>query len=1168
MADLVLNWGLLGAFGTNVEPTQTVDTGGVNVTIGFEAQDEEASGVTFNAPGYVAADDPFDNQSFLKLSGQGGEGGVDATSTTTLDFSSSNALFDDCVQNVSFRINDIDGGGSDIDPTPTPHEDIVTIRAFGPDGTEIPVTFVTGSNVTATGNTLSDGDTNFGYEDSEASTLVSVAGPVMRIEIEYANGNAGEQTVMVSDLHFATCPADGNMNPVLVDDTATTDEDTAVVINVLGNDSDPEDDPLTVMDTTDPANGTASINGDGTVTYTPDAGFIGTDTFDYTVTDDQGNVSTATVTVVVSDPAVRDGIVSGTGGDDLIDAGYTGDPDGDLIDANDQILPGEGVDDDIVRAGDGDDTVLAGEGNDDVRGGEGDDDLSGEAGDDELYGEDGNDVIDGGTGDDTIEGGDGRDSVSGGDGDDEIDTSGPDPLIDVEIFPGLPVDTDAENDRDLVDGGAGDDIIRTGDDRDTITGGLGNDTIFAGIDDDEVFGNEGNDSIVDIQGSDLIFGGDGDDTIDAGTNTFSDYIGDDPNLPVAGFPGILSDPNTTDGLDTVFGGAGNDLISTGDDADEIDGGTGNDTIDGGIDDDTILGGEGDDSILGQHGSDSIFGNEGADFINAGGSTYGGNEPDATDPVPENDRDFVDGGAGNDTIFGEDDDDTLLGGDGDDVLDGGIDEDSLIGGNGSDTAFGGQGDDFIDLSGALEEPDALDTDPNNDRDLAEGGAGNDTIFTGDDDDTILGGAGDDLIDAGIDDDSVIGGDGSDTIDGGDGDDFIDASGTTEELDATDPTPNDDRDLIDGGDGNDTIFTGDDADTILGGAGDDVIDAGIDDDSIIGGTGDDSILGGEGNDTAIGALGDDTLIGGAGDDLLDGVVGDDLMSGGAGADTMLGGQGQDTFTDITGGDVVDGGSGPDGLRADGTPNDFDTLDLTGAAEANNPGGSLNITYTSADREDGFVDFLDVDGNITSTMVFEEIENVVPCFTPGTAIATPRGERLVEDLKVGDKIITRDNGIQEICWMGKKILSGHELARAPNLRPILIQKGALGNNLPEHDILVSPQHRILINNERTSLYFEETEVLVAAKHLTGLKGVDEVGTLGVSYVHFMFENHEVVLSNGAWTESFQPGQSVIDGLGAEQRDEIFQLFPELKTVEGLNDYTAARRALKKHEAHLLVR
>ena len=350
MADLVLNWGLLGAFGTNVEPTQTVDTGGINVTIGFDAQDEEASGVTFNAPGYVAETDPFDSQSFLKLSGQGGEGGVDATSTTTLDFTSSNALFEDCVQNVTFRLNDIDGGGNDIDPTSLLHEDIVTIRAYGPDGNELPVTFTTGSNVTATGNTLSDGDTNFGYEDAEASTLVSVAGPVTRIEIEYANGNVGEQTVMVSDLHFSTCPADGNDAPVLVDDSALTDEDTAVVVDVLGNDSDPEGDPLTVTDTTEPATGSVMINADGTVTYTPNTGFIGTDSFEYTVTDGQGNLSTATVTVTVADPAdnlpamlVDDAAETDEDTAVVIDVlGNDSDPEGDALTVTDTTEPANG----------------------------------------------------------------------------------------------------------------------------------------------------------------------------------------------------------------------------------------------------------------------------------------------------------------------------------------------------------------------------------------------------------------------------------------------------------------------------------------------------------------------------------------------------------------------------------------------------------------------------------------------------------------------------------------------------------------------------------------------------------------------------------------------------------------------------------------------------------
>jgi hypothetical protein len=68
-------------------------------------------------------------------------------------------------------------------------------------------------------------------------------------------------------------------------------------------------------------------------------------------------------------------------------------------------------------------------------------------------------------------------------------------------------------------------------------------------------------------------------------------------------------------------------------------------------------------------------------------------------------------------------------------------------------------------------------------------------------------------------------------------------------------------------------------------------------------------------------------------------------------------------------------------------------------------------------------------------------------------------------------------------------------------------------------------------------------------------------------MFDQHEVVLSNGAWTESFQPGEQVLDGMGTEQRDEIFELFPELREAEGLSAYQAARRSLKKHEARLLV-
>ncbi len=133
------------------------------------------------------------------------------------------------------------------------------------------------------------------------------------------------------------------------------------------------------------------------------------------------------------------------------------------------------------------------------------------------------------------------------------------------------------------------------------------------------------------------------------------------------------------------------------------------------------------------------------------------------------------------------------------------------------------------------------------------------------------------------------------------------------------------------------------------------------------------------------------------------------------------------------------------------------------------------------------------VTGTMEFKNIENVIPCFTPGSLIATPKGERPVEDLKIGDKIITRDNGIQEIRWIGTKSLDWRALGTQPHLKPVLIRKGALGHGLPERDMLVSPNHRVLVANDQTQLYFEEREVLVAAKHLVNNAGVSIAETLG---------------------------------------------------------------------------
>lgn len=195
-------------------------------------------------------------------------------------------------------------------------------------------------------------------------------------------------------------------------------------------------------------------------------------------------------------------------------------------------------------------------------------------------------------------------------------------------------------------------------------------------------------------------------------------------------------------------------------------------------------------------------------------------------------------------------------------------------------------------------------------------------------------------------------------------------------------------------------------------------------------------------------------------------------------------------------------------------------------------------------------------------DDRSSVTPCFTPGTLIATPRGEVAVELLQVGDRVVTRDNGMQDIRWIGRRHLGWPAMNAHPHLRPILIRKGSLGEGLPERDTMVSPNHRLLVSNERTALYFAEAEVLVAAKHLVGGRAVTEVEIAGVIYIHFLCDRHEVVLANGAWTESFQPTDWSLKGIGNSQRNEILELFPELRRPDAPS-FSPVRRMLTRTEA-----
>jgi hypothetical protein len=187
----------------------------------------------------------------------------------------------------------------------------------------------------------------------------------------------------------------------------------------------------------------------------------------------------------------------------------------------------------------------------------------------------------------------------------------------------------------------------------------------------------------------------------------------------------------------------------------------------------------------------------------------------------------------------------------------------------------------------------------------------------------------------------------------------------------------------------------------------------------------------------------------------------------------------------------------------------------------------------------------------------ERCTPCFTPGAMITTQRGELPIQMLEAGDRVVTRDNGIQPVRWVGKTQMFLQDFQAEPHLLPVLVRQGSLGKDLPERDMMVSPNHRLLVANERTSLRFSDREVLVAAKHLS-VPGVHTVQSSGTTYIHFLCDRHEVVLVNGIWTESFQPEDHSLKSIGNAQRLEIYEIFPELKTEAGRAAYTAARQVV----------
>lgn len=176
----------------------------------------------------------------------------------------------------------------------------------------------------------------------------------------------------------------------------------------------------------------------------------------------------------------------------------------------------------------------------------------------------------------------------------------------------------------------------------------------------------------------------------------------------------------------------------------------------------------------------------------------------------------------------------------------------------------------------------------------------------------------------------------------------------------------------------------------------------------------------------------------------------------------------------------------------------------------------------------------------------ESLATCFTAGTMIAAEAGTVAVEALRPGMLVLTRDRGLQAVRWHGVQHLGSAALRARPGLRPVRIRAGALGDGTPTTDLVVSPQHRILVRSPIALRMFGTIEVLVAARQLLCLDGIEVAEDLdSVTYVHFAFDRHEVVVSNGAATESLYPGPEALKAVGPAGRAELLAIFPQL--VEG---------------------
>lgn len=533
----------------------------------------------------------------------------------------------------------------------------------------------------------------------------------------------------------------------------------------------------------------------------------------------------------------------------------------------------------------------------------------------------------------------------------------------------------------------------------------------------------------------------------------------------------------------------------------------------GVDDGIITGTDGDDTI---YGGDSV-GDENGGLVS---------------------NDTIDAGAGNDIVYAGDGNDSVAGGSGADTLIGGSGNDSIDGGTGADSI---QGDsDNLLANGSFESNDVAATEQN-DSVTVDGWQSNTGVLE-------------------------VWGSGHQGIVSDDGGDFIEIdrhAGTTDSIyQDVETTAGEtyelsfqamERPFSDGDSVEvhwDGVLIGTISPTsqtewetftfeVTGSGGTDRLSFSelATEDSSIGPLLDNVTLRANGNDTIDGGDGADTIDGGGGDDLLSGGTGDDVITTGAGDDTVVIEQvgGNDLLTDFDIGDDDLNGFSNDQLDVS------DLRDLSGGSVSTwdvtvSDDGSGNAVLTFPEGES-----ITLQGITPEQMTpAQMIASGIPCFTAGTMILTPDGERLVEDLRPGDLIMTRDNGPQPIVWCDSRSIGPAELSATPELRPIKLSADWTGTG---RDLLVSPQHGVVVAGRDGESFARANQLA----RLAGGKVRVAQGVRRVDYVHVLLPRHDIIFSNGLATESFYPGPRSVSTLSSSAILSLIAQLPSL-AVEGV--------------------